>query len=72
MDEWQERDDGGDKGGKKGSKGSTPDWYGDKDKGSKGKGKEQGTGKRETRYCYDCGEQGAHRSELSIQVGQQH
>ena len=54
-DEWTSgrRDDGGKKGGKTGSKGSKPDWYCDKDKGSKGKGK--GKGKRETRYCYDCG-----------------
>ena len=27
-------------------------------KGSKGKGKGKGKGKSETRYCYDCGEQG--------------
>ena len=27
------RDDEGKKGGKKGSKGSTPDWYGDRDEG---------------------------------------
>ena len=27
-------------------------------KGSKGKGKGKGNGKSETRYCYDCGEQG--------------
>ena len=46
---------------KKGSKGSKPDWHGDKDKGgneSKGKGKGKGKGKSETRYCYDCAEQG--------------
>ena len=48
------RDDGGKKGGKKGSKGSKPDGHSDRDKESKGKGK----GKSETRYCYDCGEQG--------------
>ena len=55
-DEWPSgrRDDGGKKRGKKGSKGSKPDWHSDKDIGSKGKGK----GKSETRYCYDCGEQG--------------
>ena len=37
-DEWASgtRDDGGKKGGKQGSKGSTPDWYGDKDKESNG------------------------------------
>ena len=53
------RDDGGKKGGKKGFKGSKSDWYGDKDKGSNGtKGKGKGKGKSETRYCYDCGEQG--------------
>ena len=60
-DEWTsgKRDDAGKKkGGKKGSKGSEPDWYSDKDKGSKGKGKGKGKGKSETRYCYDCGEQG--------------
>ena len=34
------------KGGKKGSK------------GSKGKGKGKSKGKSETRYCFDCGEQG--------------
>ena len=57
-DEWPsgKRDDGGKKGGKKGSKGSKPDWHSDKDKRSKGKGK--GKGKSETRYCYDCGDQG--------------
>ena len=46
---------------KKGSKGSKLDWHGDKDKGgngSKGKGKGKGKSKSETRYCYDCGEQG--------------
>ena len=32
------------------AQGSKPDWYSDKDKGSKGKGK----GRSETRYCYDC------------------
>ena len=52
------RDDGGKKGGKTGSKGSKPDWYSVKDKGSKGKGKGKSKGKSETRYCYDCGEQG--------------
>ena len=59
-DEWTsgKRDDGGKKGGKKGSKGSKPDWHSDKDTGSKGKGKGKGKGKSETRYCYDCGEQG--------------
>ena len=59
-DEWPsgKRDDGGKKGGKKGSKGGKPDWYSDKDKGSKGKGKVEGKGKSGTRYCYDCGEQG--------------
>ena len=46
------RDDGGKKGGKKGSRDSKSDWHSGKDKGSKGKGKS------ETRYCYDCGEQG--------------
>ena len=49
------------KGGKKASKGSKLNWYGDKDKGgngSKEKGKVKGKGKRETRYCHDCGEQG--------------
>ena len=51
------RDDGGKKGGKNGSKGSTPDWHGDRDKGSTGN-KGNGKCKRETRYCYDCGEQG--------------
>ena len=35
-----------------------PDWHSDKDKGSKGKGNGKGKGKSETRYCYDCGEQG--------------
>ena len=36
-DEWTSgrRDDEGKKGGKKGFKGSKPDWYSDKDKGSK-------------------------------------
>ena len=58
-DEWTSgrRNDGG----KKGSKGSKPDWFGDKDKGctgSKGNGKGEGKGKSETRYFYDCGEQG--------------
>ena len=51
-DEWTSgrRDDGAKRGGKKkGSKGSKPDWHSDKDKGK---------GKRETQYCYDCGEQG--------------
>ena len=62
-DEWTSgrRDDGAKKGGKKGSKGSTPDWHGDQDKGGnggKGKGKGKDKGKNETRYCYDCGEQG--------------
>ena len=59
-DEWTsgKRDDGDKKGGKKGSKGSKPDWHSDKDKGSKGKGKGKGKAKSETRYCYDCGEQG--------------
>ena len=59
-DEWTSgsRDDGGKKGGKKGNK---LDWHGDKDKGGKGKGKEKCKGKSETRYCYDCGEQG-HRT----------
>ena len=59
-DEWTsgKSDDGGKKGGKKGSKGSKPDWHSDMDKGSKGKGKGKGKGKSETRYCYDCGEQG--------------
>ena len=59
-DEWPtgKRDDGGKKGGKKGSKGSKPDWHSDKDKGSKGTDKGKGKGKSETRYCYDCGEQG--------------
>ena len=55
------RDDGAKKVGKTGSKGSKPGWHGDKDKGgnwSKGKGKGKGKGKSETRYCYDCGEQG--------------
>ena len=37
---------------------SKQDWHGDKDKGSKRKGKGKGKGKSETRYCYDCGEQG--------------
>ena len=60
-DEWTSgrRDDGANKGGKKGSKGSKPDWHGDKGKGGNGsKGKGIGNGKSETRYCYDCGEQG--------------
>ena len=60
-DEWTSgrRDDGAKKRGKKGSKGSKPVWYGDKDKGGNGsKGKGKGKGKSETRYCYDCGEQG--------------
>ena len=59
-DEWPsgKRDDGGKKGGKKGSNGSKPDWLSDKDKWSKGKGKGKGKAKSETRYCYDCGEQG--------------
>ena len=39
------RDDGG----KKGSKGSTPDWYGDRDKGGTGN-KGKGKGKSETQY----------------------
>ena len=45
-DEWPSgrRDDGG----KKGFKGSKPDWYSDKDKGSKGKGKGKSKGKSET------------------------
>ena len=55
-DEWPsgKRDDGG----KKGSKGSKLDWHSDTDEGSKGKGKGKGKSKSETRYCYDCGEQG--------------
>ena len=62
-DEWTSGkiDDGGGKVGKKGSKGSKPDGYGYKDKGSngsKGKDKTKGKGKSETRYCYECGEQG--------------
>ena len=59
-DEWPScrRDDGGKKGGKKGFKGSKPDWKSGKDKGSNGKGKGKSKGKSETRYCYDCGEQG--------------
>ena len=60
-DEWTSgrRDDGANKGGKKGSKGSKPDWHGDKGKGGNwSKGKGIGKGKSETRYCYDCGEQG--------------
>ena len=59
------RDDGGKKVGKMGSKGSKPDGYGDKDKGGNGskrkgrcKGRSIGKGKGETRYCYDCGEEG--------------
>ena len=48
---------------------SKPDWYSDKDKGSKGKGKGKNKGKSETGYCCDCGEQGPHRSKLSIQIG---
>ena len=39
------------------------------DKESKGKCNGNGKGKSETRYCYDCGEQGAHWSEMSVQVG---
>ena len=75
-DEWPSgrRDDGSKKGGKKGSKGSKLDWCAEKDRGAagnKGKGKGKGKGKCETRDCYDCGEQG-HRSELPIQVDQQH
>ena len=58
MDEWQS-DDGGKKGSKKGSKGSTSDWYCDKDKGFNGiKGQGKGKGKSETRCGYDYGEQG--------------
>ena len=59
-DEWTsgKRDDGGKEGGKNCFKGSKPDWYSGKDKGSKGKGKGKSKGKSETRYCYDCGEQG--------------
>ena len=41
---------------------ANPDWYSDKDKGSKGKGKGKGKGKSkgksETRHCYACREQG--------------
>ena len=57
-DEWTKRDDGGKRGGKKGSKGSKSDGHSDKDRGNKGKRKGKGKGKSETRYCYDCGEQG--------------
>ena len=55
MDEWQERRRSQERR-EKGFQG-----HGDKDKGgtgSKGKGKGKGKGKSETRYCYDCGEQG--------------
>ena len=55
------RDDGSKKGDKKGFKGSNPDWYSDKGKGGAGnkcKGQGKGKGKSETRYGYDCGEQG--------------
>ena len=71
-DEWtsDRRDDGAKKGGQKGPQGSKPDWHGDKDKGNKRTCK--GKGKSETRYCYDCREQRAHRIKLSIEVGQQH
>ena len=46
-DEWTsgKRDGGGKKGGEKGSKGSKPEWYSDKAKGSKGKGKGKSKGK---------------------------
>ena len=42
-DEWPsgKRDGGGKKGGKKGSKGSKPHWHSDKDKGSKGKERQE-------------------------------
>ena len=55
-DEWPsgKRGDGG----KKGSKGSKPNWHSDTDKESSGKVMGKGKGKSETRYCYDCGEQG--------------
>ena len=67
-DEWTRGrgDDGSKKGGKNGLKGSKPDWYGDKDKGvesleAEAKAKaiaRKGNSKSETRYCYDCGDQG--------------
>ena len=52
-----ERDDRGRKGGMKGFEGSNSDWHGDQDKGSNGR-KNKGKGESETRYCFDCGEQG--------------
>ena len=50
------RRDGGGKNGGKGTKGSKPDYYGDRDKGSTGN-EDKGKDKSETRYCCDCGEQ---------------
>ena len=45
--------------GEQGSKDSKSDWYGDNDEVSNGnKGKCRGKSKSETRYRYDCGEQG--------------
>ena len=63
------RGDVGKKGGKKGSKGSKPDWHSDK-----GKGQGQGQGRRQERnpILLRLRRARAHRSELSIQVGQQH
>ena len=60
MDEWQKS---GKKGGMKGSMSSKPDWYSDKDKGSKGKGQEQERNPMFLRL---------RRARLSIQVDQQH
>ena len=76
-DEWtsSKRDNGGKKGSNKGSKGSKPDWHGDREKGgkgNKGKGKGKCKSKSETRYCYDCGEQGHIGVKLSLLVDQQH
>ena len=64
--EWpgSKRDDGGKIGGKKGENGSKPDWHSDKDKGSKGKGKDP--------ILLRLRRAGAHRSELPIQVSQHH
>ena len=69
----RKRDDGGKKGGKNGSKGGKPEWYGDKDKeGTGGKGKGKGQGKSENAILLRLRRARTHRSELSVQLGQQH
>ena len=59
-DEWTsgKRDDGGKKGRKKAPRAANPIGTATRTKERKGKGKGKSKGKSETRYCYDCGEQG--------------